>query len=388
MDSGPTPRRIAIIGPVYPFRGGIAHYTACLAKALGERGHQVKVLNYKSLYLGWLFPGKTMYDESARPLAAEQSARLRPLEPFSWLRGLGYLRSVRPEVVVVQWWHAFFAPCLVTLIACCRWLLRLPVVVVCHNVADHEKHTGINRISNWLLARSGARLVIHSSAEAQAFERGYRPREIRVTQHPTYEAFGDNVQETKAQARQALGLPPDGPLCLFFGLVRRYKGLGDLLEALALLDGPQAPRLLVAGEFYEPLSLYEQKVRELGLEGRVFLRDRYVPNEEVARCFRAADVLVAPYRSASQSGVVRIANSFALPVIVSSAGGLGEMVHPDKTGLIVAPGCPEELSRAISRFFEERLAERFRPHLEAQRTEYTWDPLTQYIEQLAAQASA
>jgi glycosyltransferase involved in cell wall biosynthesis len=379
--------RVCLVGPVHPFRGGIAHYTACLARALGARGCAVDVVNYRRLYLRWLFPGTTMLDHSAAPIGVKAEAILRPLAPWTWIAAGRHIRRFDPDVVVAQWWHVFFAPCILSVVALCRWRTRARVAVLCHNVSDHEKHGLLNAAGNRLLAASGASLIVHSERDAETMARLAGRVRVFVTQHPVYDVFRGMGEGDGAQLRRELGIG-DAPLCLFFGVVRKYKGLEDLLAAMALDTTPRDARLLVAGEFYEPVERFEAMARDLGIVARVTIVNRYIPNEEVERYFAAADVVVAPYRSASQSGVVRIAQAFAKPAIVTEVGGLPEMVEPGRTGLVVPPGSPAALSEAIGRFFREGLGARFRDALEAQAGRFTWDPLTTHIERLAQRPSA
>lgn len=379
---GEPPLRVSLVGPVYPWRGGIAHYTACLARALQGAGHSVQVVNYRTLYIRWLFPGRTMLDESAAPFEFPQSPVLRPLAPWTWVRALHLIRSHRAQVVVIQWWHVFFAPCLLSVAWLCRWS-GVPVSVLCHNVSDHDKHALLNLIANRLLTWSGATVVIQSERDAAAFRQRHPGARVFVTQHPSYDVFPDAASGGQREARARLGLREEGALVLFFGLVRPYKGLEDLLRAMTLVKGEAAPDLLIAGEFYEPVERYRDLVRELGLEGRVHIHDRYVPNEEVKDYFTAADVLVAPYRTATQSGVVRIATACAVPVIVSDAGGLPEMIEPEATGLVFPAGSAPCLARELERFFAHGFAERFRANLEEQRSRFSWQPLVEHVESVA-----
>lgn len=379
--------RVCLVGPVHPFRGGIAHYTACLARALAGRGCAVDVVNYRKLYLRWLFPGTTMMDHSASPIGVRAEAILRPLAPWTWLAAASHIRRFDPDVVVAQWWHVFFAPCILSVIMLCRWRTRARVAVLCHNVSDHERHGTLNAIGNRLLAASGASLIMHSARDADSLARRAGAGRVFVTQHPMYDVFRGMDAADGARFRRESGIG-DAPLVLFFGVVRKYKGLEDVLAAMALDTTPRDARLLVAGEFYEPVERFQAMARDLGIADRVTFVNRYIPNEEVGRYFVAADVVVAPYRSASQSGVVRIAQAFAKPAIVTDVGGLPEMVEPGRTGLVVPPGSPQGLSSAIARFFGEGLGEKFRPALEAQAGRFTWDPLTTHIEELARRPSA
>lgn len=370
--------RVCIAGPSFPLRGGIAHYTACLANELSARGNEVLIINYRTLYPGWLFPGTTILDQSSVPVEAPQQQVLRPLGPWTWVKGALLVRRYKPDLILVQWWHVYFGPCLLSLLFLCRLLHRAPVAVICHNVIDHEKHPLLNRVALWLLMKSRATLLVHSNAEASLLPAA----NIIVSPHPTYSVFQNPHVEDKEAARVALGLP-QGPLLLFFGLVRSYKGLEDLLGAVALLKDEMTLHLVIAGEFYDPVEKYEQRVDELGIRDRVMIRNRYIENECIPAFFHAADVLIAPYRTASQSGVVSIARAFALPAIVTDVGGLPEMIADGKTGLSVPPSSPGELASAIRRFFSENLSAQFAPYLQAAQGENSWEPLCQTLERLA-----
>ena len=311
MQSRPPEKNICIVGPAYPFRGGIAHYTACLAEALMSRGNHVNVFNFRMLYPKLLFPGKTMTDNSKSPLKVRSVQVLHPLLPWTWFGTLSAMKRLKPAVIVFQWYHVFFAPCLLTLLWLCR-SCRIRTVVLCHNVVDHDKHALLNRWANRLLAASGARVIVHSARDAAAFAREYNYPHVLQSAHPPYDAFTGLPQVSRDEARRALGIDEER-MCLFFGLVRKYKGLDDLVRALALIPEERRPTLVVAGEFYEPVKKYESLAAKLGLTKFVRFENRYVPNEEVSRYFTAADVLITPYRSASHSGVIAIAQGAACP---------------------------------------------------------------------------
>lgn len=370
--------KVTIIGPVYPYRGGIAHHSAGLAQTLEKNGHEVEVINFRTFYLRILFPGKTMMDTSGAALCAPQRRLLRPLAPWTWFAAARQLSSSRAEAVVVQWWHVFFAPCLLSIIYLAQ-RRGLPVTVICHNVSDHDRPGGLNSFANRLLARLNSSIVVHSAVDADRFIRRFGPANVTILPLPPFDFFTtDRVAQD--EARDKLGIGP-GPLCLFFGLVRPYKGLADLLQALWLLrQDTDPPHLLIAGEFYESVAHYRALIRELGLDDRVTLIDQYVPNEEVALYFSAADVLIAPYRTASQSGVVSIALSLDVPAIVSDAGGLPEMIEEGKTGLIVPANSTEELSAAIRRFFAEKPADGFILQQQNQCGNRAWPALVEHIE--------
>jgi glycosyltransferase involved in cell wall biosynthesis len=380
---------ISIVGPSYPYRGGIAHYVASLGRALAERGNRVNIINYRSLYPRFLFPGRTMFDESRSPLSGPESQRvLRPLAPWTWAVAARRLKRLEPDLVVFQWWHVFFAPALLSLLWACR-LGGIRTAVLLHNVMDHDKHAVLNRTANALLRRTGATLVVHSARDAELLRSRAPAMKIVSAPHPPYTAFTEMERVPREEARRLLSVG-DGPLCMFFGLVRSYKGLADLIGALAMIPAGRRPHLLVVGEFYEPEESYRKAIAEHGLDEWVTIENRYVPNEELPLYFAAADVLAAPYRTASQSGVVAIADAFGLPAIVSDAGGLPEMVLPHETGLVAPASDPPALARVIDTFFEQKLGAAMRERLNRRASECDrgWDQMCSALEGIACSASA
>jgi len=369
---------LMLVGPVAPYRGGIAHFTEALGQALQARGHQVSALSFRRQYPRWLFPGRTQTEPE--PIAPSMPAAyvLDPLRPWTWWQGARWIQAQRPDLVVFQYWMPFFAPVYGTIAGGLR-RRGVPAVALVHNALPHERHMLDATLSRWFLRRCRARIVLSEAVARQLATLGL-PADVQLV-HPVDPRYGPVRPRT--EARRRLGLPPDAPVLLFFGFVRRYKGLDVLLEAMpAIRTALPDVQLLVAGEFYEPADRYRARIRELGLSSCVHLYDRYIPESEVAWYFSAADLVVQPYLSATQSGVVPMAFHFERPVVVTAVGGLPEVVPHEVAGFIVPPGDPDALAGAVVRFFREGWAERLTEGVRRLRARYGWEPLCKTLEQM------
>jgi D-inositol-3-phosphate glycosyltransferase len=384
--------KVAILGPTYPHRGGIAHYTTLLARAFAERlgpaaaaAGALSLVSFRRLYPGFLFPGTTQFDESGDalepPVAPE--ARLDSLQPFTWFGAGRRLRALAPDLLVVPWWHPFFGPSLGTAArgARSRGAAGPKRIFLCHNVEPHEATPLDRALSAYGLGAADGFLV-HARAEAERLAPRAAGRPVRVHPHPTYEVFSRTPPDRDA-AREAVGAR--GRTILFFGYVRPYKGLADLLAALRLARPDAWDTLLVVGEFYEPRERYAAALDDPALRGKVVIVDRYVANEEVAAYFAAADVVALPYRSATGSGIVQVAYGAGVPVIATRTGGLEEVVGEGTTGLLVPPEDPAALAAAIERYFRDGLAGPLRAGVAEARTRYSWDALVGALVELAGE---
>jgi glycosyltransferase involved in cell wall biosynthesis len=378
--------RWALLGPLHPYRGGIAHYGALLAQELA-REDAVHALSFTRLYPGLLFPGRSQYDTSEKPLSYPAARRLDSIDPLSWERTARAIAALAPDALLIHWWHPFFGAAYGTLLRRVAHLSpRCRRLLLCHNVLPHER----SRVDSWLTRYAfgpAQGFLVHSSDQAERL-RALRPgAACAVHPHPRYGAFRAEAGPSHEEARRRLGIPPDQPVALFFGYVRAYKGLDLALGALA--RAPVADlRLWVVGEFYEDRASYEAQIRSLGLTDRVVLVDRYVPNEELPLYFQAADLVVQPYRSATQSGIAQIAFAFGKPVIATRVGGLPEQIADGVTGLLVPPGDEQALAAALERAFTERLAERMAPAIAAASARASWEGLAAALRALAEEVRA
>lgn len=370
--------KILLLGTAYPLRGGIAHYNALLAQHLAKR-HRVEVITFKRQYPEFLFPGKTQHESGGPgiPIASEQL--IDSINPLNWIRVGWHLRKRNADLVLFKYWLPFFGPCLGTICRLIRWRRDTKVIAICDNVIPHERRPGDRLFTRYAFGAADAFIVQSDAVERDLLATVDRPRYRKVA-HPVYEIFGTPIP--KDEARKKLNLPP-GNILLFFGYIRAYKGLHLLIDALKLVKEKLAVTALVVGEFYEDEEPYRAHLREAGVEGIVRVVAEYVPNERVADYFCAADVVVLPYLSATQSGITQIAYNFNKPVIVTDVGGLAEVVIDGVSGLVVPPNHAAALAEAIVRFYSERLEEKLSAGARQEKKKYSWDAMVGAIESLA-----
>ncbi|MGQ9765872.1 MAG: glycosyltransferase [Anaerolineae bacterium] len=342
--------KVALIGPVYPYRGGIVHYTTMLYRALRERGHDVLMISFKRQYPSWLYPGRSDKDPSKKPLMVEDARYwIDSLNPLTWLTTFQRIRRHQPDVIVLQWWTTFWAPVWFTLGALNRLLLRKPLVYICHNVLPHENRKWDSQLTKMVL-RWGSYFVVQSDNERERLTVLLPSAKAKsaVVPLPVFDMFaGDRIP--REEARRRLGLPLDVPVLLFFGIVREYKGLQDLLTALPeVRERLGRVILVVAGEFWEDKRPYLEMIEHLGIGDLVIIEDRYIPNEEVPVYFSAADVLVAPYRRVTGSGVVQMAKGLGVPVLTTCTG---REITDKKIGLAISRDNVKTIVEAISCHF-------------------------------------
>lgn len=341
--------RVGILGPFPPFRGGIATFDAHLVRHMPPPAEAVG-LNYHSLYPRWLFPGRTQFDESRQPFAGAGRAVFAPFSPWRWPAGWRALDQARLDILLLSWWTPLFAPSMRAFLSGWRGLSDCPLVAVCHNVRPHESLPTGGWWQRRLLRRADL-LVAHARPDADQLQQWLPKHPVVHLFHPLYDGFPDHPGLDRAGARRLLGLNPDGPWLLFFGLIRPYKGLDVLLSAMELLPGV---RLMVVGEFYEPRRRYQAALDRLRAAGRLVLCDRFVPNEAVAPWFLAADAVVLPYRSASQSGVVPLAYRWGRGVVTTATGGLPEVLGDGAGGELAPPNDPRGLAAAVERYLSRQ----------------------------------
>ncbi len=362
--------RIALVGPLAPWRGGLAQYLALLGEALASRA-EVRAVTFTRQYPSFLFPGRSQLDPGAERPRFPVEPLLDSIGPLSWRRTAGHLERFAPGAVLLKWWMPFFGPAFASAVGPLR-RRGTRVVLVCDNLLPHERRPLDRELTRWMLRNSDGYLVMSESVERDlaALKPGAPFRRVA---HPLYAQF-DRGRFTRESARAHLGLQPEAEVAVFFGYVRRYKGLDTLLQAWPLVRARRPARLLVAGDFYEDPAPYRALARAAG-EGAVRLSEGYLPDAEVEALFKAADVVVLPYRSATQSGVTHAAYALGVPVITTDVGGLAETVQPGRSGLVVPPGDPPALAEAIVRFFAEGLAPRLRAGVAALRQAHSWEAL-------------
>ncbi len=373
--------RISVIGPAYPFRGGIAHHTMLMVHHLRQH-HELQFISFESQYPQWLFPGKTDQDPSQSPLREPCEYLLSPLNPLSWIRTAARVRTYKPDLLVTPWWVPFWAPAWFTMTRLARLGRSIKVLYVCHNVLPHDR-AWWDRLLARLTLSSGHVFITHSQPDAEDLLSLLPGACVQVTPLPTFEPVGQTDLDSTS-ARRSLGLGVDQPVILFFGFVRPYKGLDVLIEAIPTVRENIPVHLLVVGEMWEDETDYREQIQRLSLSPAVTVVNRYVPDEELGRYFGAADVVVLPYQSATQSAVVQLSFGFGKPVITTRVGGLAEAVHDEVNGLLVAPGNPQALADTILRFFEMNLGPVLTSGILDQREQFSWARYINTIEDLAA----
>lgn len=360
-------RRIGLLGPLHPWRGGLAQYLQLLGEAL-ESHAEVRAVTFTRQYPDFLFPGTSQFDPDAPRPRFPTEAMLDSIGPLSWRRAAAHLERFAPGAVILKWWMPFFAPSFASAVGPLR-RRGTRVVLVCDNLVPHEPRFYDRAFTDWMLRNSDGYLVMSDSVERD-LDRLKPGAPRRRVPHPFYAQF-DRGRHTRESARAALGL--EGDVALFFGYVRHYKGLDTLLTAWKRVRAERpGATLVVAGEFYERPEPYRELAAEVG---GVRLVDRYIPDDEVEALFRATDVTVLPYRSGTQSGVTHVAYALGSPVVATTVGGITETVRDGETGLTCPPEDPEALARTLVRFFSEGMRERMAAPIAALRAEHSWESL-------------
>lgn len=376
-------KRITIIGPAYPYRGGIASFDEMLARTYTARGDQTRIVTFTLQYPSLLFPGKTQYSVSPAPEDLEIERKVNSINPFNWLRVGNAIGRARPDMVIMKYWTPFLAPCLGTIARCIRRNRYTKVIVQVDNIVPHE-HNFTDRIFNKYFVRSVDGFVYMSGQVKRDLDDLGIKKPALFSPHPIFTGYGKTVP--REEACRKLELDPGMHYSLFFGLVRDYKGLDLLLDAWARLksDGLTGGyRLIVAGEFYGNKEKYLRQIETNGLEKDVIVLDFYIPDEDVKYYFSAADVLIQPYHSATQSGVTQIAYNFGLPMIVTDVGGLSEIVADNVVGYVVE-GTSEAIANAFEKLYSDGNLERFRENLVQEKERFSWDAMCDRIDEVFA----
>lgn len=383
--------RLALLGPAPPLRGGIVTYLAMLARELGRWRHEVFWASFRKQYPKFLFPGTEQEGETAPWLRHANTPRFVPWSPWSWWRTYLDLRRAAPAAVVIKYWIPFFAPGFFAVTWLLRRFTRIRIVYILDNVIPHEKYPLGTWLTRLALRQGHAFIAQSEQVRRDLFEvlPGADPAAVVLSPHPVYDfSAPGRPRPDRAAARAQLGLPADARLVLFFGFIKPYKGVVHLIEAAPRLQERYGDglRILVVGDIYGERQPYFDLVARLGVGGVVQIVDGFVPDETVEAYFCAADLVVLPYVSATQSGIVQIAYNYDKPVVTTNVGGLPEVVRDGETGFLVPPADPAALADAVSRFFDEERAASFAAGVAREKAKYSWSRMVETIETLAAPA--
>ncbi len=372
-------KKIVIIGPAYPLRGGLASYDERLAREFQSMGWDTRIYTFSLQYPGFLFPGTTQYSAEPAPADLHIQVRINSVNPFNWWSVGNELKQLQPDIIVVRYWLPFMGACLGTILRRVKKNKITKVVCIADNIFPHEKRPGDRQLTTYFLKPVDAFITMSEKvlADLKMVEKN---KPARYIPHPLYDNFGEKV--SRAAAREHLGLVQRDNIILFFGFIRKYKGLDILLDAMkiikergALNDPPM--KLLIAGEFYEDSAPYLQKIRDNDIADMVILRTDFVQDSEVKYYLCAADVVVQPYRNATQSGVTPLAYHFEKPMIVTNVGGLPAMVPDGIAGLVAEPDT-RSIAEKIIQYFQAG-ENRFLPGLISEKEKYTWSNIAEAI---------
>lgn len=374
-------RKVIIIGSAYPLRGGgISTFNERLAREYMDHGDEVIIFTFSLQYPGIFFPGTTQYSTEPPPKGLDIRVRINSVNPFNWIKTAREISKLKPDLAIVRFWIPFMAPCLGTISRILRKRSKCPVIAITDNIVPHEKKIGDTVLVRYFVNSIDGFVAMSRSVlgDLNKFDQ-IKPREYYP--HPLYDNFGEAISKEEAKIR--LKLEPETNYLLFFGFIRDYKGLDLLLQALDNEKLKSLPlKLLVAGEFYGNEEKYLALIKELGIENQVELRTTFIPNTEVYLYFCACDIVVQPYKNATQSGVTQIAYHFNTPMITTDVGGLSEMVPDGKVGFVVQPD-PSEIGAAIFRFYDEKREADFIKNVITEKERFSWTGLTTTIDDLS-----
>ena len=384
-------KNIVIIGPAHPLRGGLSSYNERLAREFMQQGHQVTIYTFSLQYPGFLFPGTTQFSTEPTPADLHIHVRINSINPFNWISVGRELKKQRPDLIVVRYWLPFMGPCLGSIIRIVKQNKHTKIVCIADNIIPHEKRVGDVPFTKYFVAAIDAFITMSEKVlgDLTQFAPG---KPAQFVAHPLYDNFGEKV--SKEEARKYLGIALDEKILLFFGFIRKYKGLDILLDAMKILKvssdklsvSDNLPlradcKLLIAGEFYEDRKAYDEQIERLGIKDSLILKTAFIADSEVKYYLCAADVVVQPYRSATQSGVTPLAYHFEKPMIVTNVGGLPSLVPDDKVGLIAEP-MAESIATKIQEYFQKGSAH-FLPNLIEEKKKYSWSKMVQTIFEVA-----
>ena len=366
-------KRIIIVGPAYPYRGGIADFNERLAREFQRKGHEVITYTFTLQYPNFLFPGKTQYSTSAAPEDLTIARKVNSVNPFNWIKVGREIRRQRPDMVMIRFWLPFLAPCLGTIARIIRRDKQIKVVGLLDNVIPHEHRIGDRVFARYMIKSLEGYVAMSEAvlADAKSFDDS---KPLALTPHPLYDNFGTKV--TREEAITHLGLDAEMRYILFFGLIRDYKGLDLLLRAFAdeRLRSKKT-KLIVAGEFYSNAELYEQLERELDIAQHIVWYKEFIPADQVRYFFAAADLVAQPYKTATQSGITQIAYHFERPMLVTNVGGLAEIVPNGKVGYVVEPNA-QDIANALVDFIDNKKEEDFHAGIIEEKAKYAWSNMT------------
>ena len=366
--------KIIVLGTAWPYRGGLATFNERLARQFMSEGHEVEVWTFTLQYPSFLFPGKTQYTNEPAPKDLVIRRELNSCNPFNWIRVGKAVRKAAPDLLICCYWMSFFAPSYGLVSKMAQRNGKTKCVALVHNMIPHEPSILDKLFAPYFVKRQNGFVALSESVvgDINKLDKAGTPKTF--SPHPIYDHYGERM--TKEEACKALGLDENKDYMLFFGLVRAYKGLDLLLDAFGKVkDSLPNLQLIIAGEFYEDEDKYRTQIADLGLTERVIVRNEFVPDGDLRKYFGAADLIVQPYKTATQSGVTQVAFHFEKPMLVTNVGGLGEIVHDHKMGYACAPNA-ESIAEDLLDYYTNHRQEAYTAYLQKEKTKYAWSNMT------------
>ena len=376
-------KKIIIIGPAHPLRGGgITTFNERMARQFQNEGHPVCIYSFSLQYPGFLFPGKSQFTDEPAPNDLEIHTRINSINPFNWLRVGNEIKKLKPDIVVVRFWIPLMGPCLGTILRIIKKNKHTRIICIADNVIPHEKRFGDKPFTRYFIKPVDAFIIMSEKVMSDLRSFTTTKKAVLVT-HPLYDNFGEKI--SKQVARKELGIKNEELIVLFFGFIRKYKGLDILLDAMKLVSESKLPtancKLLIAGEFYDDKKLYEEQIDRLGIRDQLILHTHFIPDNEVRKYLCATDVVIQPYRNATQSGVIPLAYHYEVPMIVTNVGALPTMVPHNKVGLVAEPNAAS-LAEKIMEYFEKG-ENYFLPNLLEEKKKFSWTKMLETILEVA-----
>lgn len=374
--------KVVILGPAYPYRGGLAVLNERLASELQQNGHDVKLYTFTLQYPNFLFPGKTQFSDKTPPSGIEITQAINSINPVNWIKVGNQIKKEKPDLVLLRFWIPFFGASFGKILRQIKSNQHSKVIAIIDNMIPHESRIGDQQLTNYFIKPVDGFIAMTNKVleDIKVFDQS-KPK--LISPHPLFDNYGNPISREKALGE--LKLDPGYQYILFFGLIRKYKGLDLLIEAFAdKRFRNRKLKLIIAGEYYTELQPYQELIEKLGLSHDVIHVNEYIPDEQIKYYFCASDLLVLPYKSATQSGVTQVAYHFNTPMIVTNVGGLAETCPHEQVGYVVEPNI-ESISNGILRFYEEEMNESFRENIIQEKKKYSWDVLIDNILKLYQQ---
>lgn len=364
--------KLVIIGPAWPLRGGLAAFDEKLAICFSEKGIQSSIHTFSLQYPSLLFPGKTQYSTQPAPKGINIKATINSINPFNWIKVGWQIMREKPDLIIVRYWIPFLGPCLGTILKIVHWNRHTKVISIVDNMIPHEKRLGDTLFTKYFASSIDGFVTMSEKVKNDVKLFSHKP--TLVSPHPIFDHFGSAIPAL--QARIQLGLGENDKIILFFGYIRKYKGLDLLIQAMKDIRIQQLGiRLLVVGEFYDAAQPYINLVNSLALQNQITFYDQFIPDQEVTNYVSAADFIIQPYKNATQSGVTPLAYHFSKPMLVTNVGGLADTVPHLKVGVVTEP-TSEDIANGIVQLYDLGAAH-FMPYIQEERKKYTWEQMTE-----------